>query len=122
MTKTEKRALALNFLSRNDLQLQNAVLLLGGAHALWQLQRLRQSLAKSAHFTSSHRNGLNWLQGLLSLTFVEHDDTMDLMAIDPMDPAVDDVCLLSEACDRMLKCLGKPGDGAAKADGQMDAA
>lgn len=122
MTKTQKRALALNFLSRNDLQLQNAVLLLGGAQALWRLQRLRQSLATSAQFTSRHRNGLNWLNDLLSLKFVEYDDTMELMAIDPMDPAVHDVCLLSEACDRMLRRLGKPGDGSRKADGQADAA
>lgn len=122
MTKTEKRALALNFLSRNDLQLQNAVLLLGGPQALWRLQRLRQSLAKSTQFTSSHRNGLNWLHDLLSLKFVENDDSMEPMAIDPMDPAVHDVCLLSEACDRILRRLGKPGDGARKADGQADAA
>jgi hypothetical protein len=122
MTKTQKRALALNFLSRNDLQLQNAVLLLGGAQALWRLQRLRQSLATSAQFTSRHRNGLNWLNDLLSLKFVEYDNTMELMAIDPMDPAVHDVCLLSEACDRMLTRLGKPGDRVMKADGQADAA
>ena len=56
------------------------------------------------------------------MPFVEYDDTMELMAIDPMDPAVHDVCLLSEACDRMLARLGKPGDRVMKADGQADAA
>jgi hypothetical protein len=122
MTKTQKRALALNFLSRNDLTLQHAVLLLGGAHALWRLQRLRQSLAKSAHFASGHRNGLNWLHGLLSLEIVEHDGPIEIMAVNPDDPAVYEICLLSEACGQVIKRLGKPGDAVAAAEGQQDAA
>ncbi|WP_295512907.1 hypothetical protein [uncultured Sulfitobacter sp.] len=122
MTKTQKRALALNFLSHNDLQLQHAVLLLGGARALWRLQRLRQSLATSAQFTSGHRRGLNWLDGLLSLELIEPVDPMEFMSIDPDDPAVYEICLLSEACGQVIKRLGKPGDAVAAAGGQQDAA
>lgn len=122
MTKTQKRALALNFLSRNDLQLQHAVLLLAGSHSLWRLQRLRQSLATSPHFTSTHRREVNWLHRLLSLEMMEHEDTMSFFEIEPDDPAIHDICLLSEACDQMLKRLGKPGDGVAQVDPLSDAA
>jgi len=122
MTKSQKRALALQFLSRNDLHLQNAVLMLGGAPALWRLQRLRQSLAKTPGFNTSHRRGLTWLHRLLALEDIGQEDPMDMMVLNPADPAVHDICLLSESCARLMARLGTPGEAGAQTDGQQNAA
>ncbi|WP_093925530.1 hypothetical protein [Sulfitobacter brevis] len=120
MTKSQKRALALQFLSRNDLHLQNAVLMLGGAPALWRLQRLRQSLAKSPGFNTGQRRGLTWLHRLLALEDIGQEGPMDMMFLNPADPAVHDICLLSESCARLMARLGTPGEAATQTDGQQN--
>ncbi len=47
---------------------------------------------------------------------------MDMMVLNPADPAVYDICLLSESRARLMARLGTPGELATQADGQQNAA
>lgn len=113
MTNHQKRALVLRFLETHDLDLQHAVLQLGGAAALMRLQRLRRALHVDGHFTSAHRRGLTWLHGLLVLEHV-HDFASEeagcFVMLSHADPVVSTICRLSEALEGLLTRLGQPGE------------
>ena len=71
-----KRIIALvkSFIEQNDIELQNAALLLGGSSALMRLQRLRRTIATSDKIEMRHRRELNWLSNLLGLEYASDID------------------------------------------------
>ncbi|MEP2533849.1 hypothetical protein [Shimia sp.] len=99
MKRSKKLELCKSFLSTTDLELQNAVLLLGGSPALMRLQRFRAKVATADGFKSSHRRELNWLKGLLGLDQfeeTENDEFFCFAELSPEDPIVPSLCLLYE--------------------------
>jgi hypothetical protein len=115
MNGKQKLARAKSFVAQNDLELQHATMLLGGAPALLRLQRLRSKLQKDTTFFVSHRHALQWLRGLLSLENSYEDNDEFFMAISPNDPIIWMFCELTEAIDKLLYDLGSPNSGSASA-------
>jgi hypothetical protein len=105
MKRKQFLALVQSFIAQNDMDLQNAVLLLGGSSALMRLQRFRRSLMsldpKIIHLTQD----LTWLNDLLSLEHVgdvDREESGYFSIIDPDDPAVWAICALTEAVSALL--------------------
>jgi hypothetical protein len=115
MNGKQKLARAKSFVAQNDLKLQQATMLIGGAPALLRLQRLRRKLQKDTTFLVSHRHGLQWLRSLLSLENLYEDNDEFFMAISPNDPIIWMFCELTEAMDKLLYDLGSPNLGSASA-------
>lgn len=115
MNGKQKLARAKSFFAQNDLELQHATMLIGGAPALLRLQRLRSKLQKDTNFFVSHRHALQWLRGLLSLENFYDDSDDFFMAISPNDPIIWTLCKLTEAIDKLLYDLGSANAGSASA-------
>ncbi|WP_226623799.1 hypothetical protein [Alloyangia pacifica] len=112
MNAIQKRAMVQEFLARHDLDLQHICLQLGGAPALGRLQRFRRAVAIATRLTTGHRRELAWLQLLLSAEHgleVGFDDVDFFREVDPEDPSILTLCLLTEALAEMLTVLGRPG-------------
>ncbi len=119
MKPSKKLNLCKAFLSENDLDLQNAVLLLCGSGAVMRLQRFRAAIVKADGFMSSHRRELNWLKAMLGQDFIAadvYDDFYFYVDVSPEDPAVPSLCLLFEAVEQLLADI----DGIAPAGAQID--
>lgn len=108
MTRQQFLALVQSFIAQNDMDLQHAVLLLGGAPALMRLQRFRRSLTSSDPKTLRLTRELNWLNDLLNLENVgdiDRDESGYFSAIHPDDPAVWAICALTEAVSALIADL-----------------
>ncbi len=96
------------FLETADLDLQHAVLLLGGSAALMRLQRLRASVATDNAYTIRHRRGLDWLRDLLTLEHVGDPDSIEsgfFAEISPDDPAVQVICGLTDLLEALIASI-----------------
>lgn len=113
MNGKHKLAHAKSFVAQNDLKLQHATMLIGGAPALLRLQRLRRKLQKDTTFLVNHRHGLQWLRSLLSLENLYEDNHEFNIAISPNDPIIWMFCELTEAIDKLLYDLGTENSGSA---------
>ncbi|MGY3436787.1 MULTISPECIES: hypothetical protein [unclassified Marinovum] len=85
--------------------LQNASLLLGGRPWLRRCQRLLQDLGQPGPVTRRMRREAEALHGLLTLQHVhdlERPEAAYFSAIDLDDPAVGEICLLSEGLAEAL--------------------
>ncbi len=99
------------FLESADLDLQHAVLLLGGSAALMRLQRLRASVATANAYTVQHRRGLEWLHDLLALQHVgdlDRDESGHFAEISPEDPAVLVICGLTDQLEALIARIDEP--------------
>lgn len=99
------------FLESADLDLQHAVLLLGGSAALMRLQRLRASVATANAYTIWHRRGLEWLHDLLALEHVgdlDRDESGHFAEISPEDPAVLVICGLTDQLEALIARIDEP--------------
>lgn len=108
MTRKQFLARVKAFIAQFDLDLQNAVLLLGGAPALMRLQRFRRSLNASNDKSVRLHRELNWLYDLLSLENVGDFDTEEsghFAMIDPEDPVVWSICKLTEGVADLIEGL-----------------
>lgn len=105
MTRKHLIALIKTYIAQYDLDLQNAVLLLGGGAALMRLQRFRKTLSAPApKYDRLHRE-INWLCDLLSLTNVEDVDSEEsgyFAMIDPADDVVWTICVLTDIAQGLL--------------------
>ena len=105
MNRKQILALVKSFIAQYDLDLQNAVFLLGGSAALMRLQRFRRSLsASNATGVRLHRE-LNWLHELLSLENVGDpysEEAGCFSMINPEDPVVWNICILTEAVSDLI--------------------
>jgi len=92
-------------MAQYDLDLQHAVLLLGGPTALMRLQRFRRALsAPKPKYDRLHRE-LNWLCDLLNLEHVgdfESEESGRFAMIDPTDDAVWMICVLTDIAQGLL--------------------
>jgi hypothetical protein len=108
MTRKQFLARVKAFIAQYDLDLQNAVLLLGGAPALMRLQRFRRSLNASNDKSVRLHREFNWLYDLLRLETVGDFDTEEsghFAMIDPEDPVVWSICTLTEAVADLINDL-----------------
>lgn len=99
--------------------LQNASFLIGGATALTRCQKLFEDLRQTSVLSRRLKRELCSLHMCISLQsdFPSDCDEYDFfLEIDPSDPIVEDICLLSDALFELLEyldcCLdGKTGMG-----------
>ncbi len=121
MTRQHFLALVKSFMAEYDMDLQNAVLLLGGPAALMRLQRFRRALATpKPKYDRLHRE-LNWLCDLLSLEHVGDFDSEEaghFAMIDPDDDVVWTICVLTDITQVLLDELCEISD--ATGDDQID--
>lgn len=105
MTRKHLIALIKSYIAQYDLDLQNAVLLLGGSAALMRLQRFRRALSvPNPKFIRVQRE-LHWLCDLLSLENVGDIDSAEsgyFAMIDPDDDAVWTICVLTDIAQGLL--------------------
>ncbi|AML52804.1 hypothetical protein RC74_17455 [Falsihalocynthiibacter arcticus] len=104
MNRKQLLAAVKAFIAQNDMELQNAVLLLGGSVALMRLQRFRRALTAPNGKVRLLRE-LNWLHGLLGLEHVADFDREEAgycAMINPEDPVVWQICLLTEAVGALI--------------------
>ncbi len=111
------RELACNFFAQHGVALTNAAHLLGGRSAVNGVLSLLDELREGSGGMSVHtRRRIERLHALLSLDLREDagEDLLDLScAIDPCDPRVHDICLLSEALGALLRQIARPEAGRA---------
>lgn len=99
------------FLETADLDLQHAVLLLGGSAALMRLQGLRASVASADAYTIRHRRGLEWLRDLLTLEHVGDPDRAEggyFAKVSPEDPMVLVICGLTDGLEALIASIDTP--------------
>ncbi len=124
MTRTHLLALVRSFIAQYDLDLQNAVLLLGGSTALMRLQRFRRSLSAAKPKFYRLRRELNWLCDLLSLEHVgdiDSDESGYFADIDPNDDAVWTICILTDIAQGLLDGFDDISDAAWDDQGEVAA-
>ncbi|UWS78028.1 hypothetical protein N1037_12085 [Phaeobacter sp. G2] len=83
----------------------NAAAMLGGPAAHRRCLRLYSNIAESAVLSKALKHELIWLHRLLMLDFVgdpEREETAFFMAVELLDPSVDEVCLVA---DRLFDLL-----------------
>tara|TARA_R110000787_G_scaffold91830_2_gene193460 strand:- start:74 stop:448 length:375 start_codon:yes stop_codon:yes gene_type:complete len=105
MKRKQFLALVQSYIAQNDMDLQNAVLLLGGSSALMRLQRFRRSLMSLDPKTIHLTRDLTWLNDLLSLEHVgdvDREESGYFSTIHPDDPEVWTICALTEAVSALL--------------------
>jgi len=94
------------FVETHSEALQNAALLLGGPPAAKAAGKIIEELSTTPVVTRRMRREVNRLHALLTLKHV-HDPTRPeaafFAAIDPEWSAVDEICLLSEQLEELLK-------------------
>ncbi len=124
MTRKHFLTLLKSFIAQYDLELQNAVLLLGGSAALMRLQRFRRALsAKNPEFFNLQRE-LNWLCDLLSLETVGDIDSEEsgyFATIDPDDDAVWTICVLTDIAQSLLGGFDEISDASGYGQGEVAA-
>lgn len=79
--------------------LQNAALLLGGAPALRLVQSLFEEFSLNVALTRMAKRNLVELHKVLSLHYVDDPERLEhglFAEIEPMDPVVEDICLLTD--------------------------
>ena len=124
MTRKQFLAHVKAFIAQNDLDLQNAVLLLGGASALMRLHRFRRTLNTSSSKSIRLRRELTWLHDLLSLEHVgdfDADESAHFAMIDPEDPVVWSICTLTETVADLIDGLGALQAASGDLDGEVAA-
>ena len=87
------------FAADNQEGLQNAALLLGGRPWLRRCQRLLQDLGQPGPVTSRMRREAEAIHALLTLQYghdPESDEAEYFCTVDPMDPCVEEICLLAD--------------------------
>ncbi len=105
MNSAQKLARVSTFVAQNDLELQHACLLLGGAAALGRLQRFRRRLALADKLATTHRRDLIWLQGLFGLENVheaESDEAICFAELSLDDPTIFSVCMITDALNALI--------------------
>lgn len=124
MTRKHVLALLKSFMAQKDVDLQNAVLLLGGSAALMRLQRFRRSMSdKNAKFRKQ-KHELNWLCDLLSLENVadiDREESGYFAEIDPADDAVWMICGLTESVQDLLDRFESISDANDEEQGEVAA-
>lgn len=104
----------------------NAAELLGGSPWRTRVNRLRAELAETRRLTRPIRAGLVTLHRLLTLQYVDDPDSDEVdyfAAINPADPIVEAICLLSDRLQDVLNAIalpdipaqGQPDNAAARA-------
>lgn len=104
-------ALLLAWVYENGDALINASLLLGGLPACRRTARLVADLMSDGQLTRRHVRELKVLHGLLSLEHVcypHRDESVHFAAIDPADPVVHEICMLSDGLSDRIG--GLPAD------------
>jgi len=101
------RALELtkDFFHANGEAMLNAAAMLGGPAAHRRCLRLYSNVAESAVLSKALKHELVWLHRLVMLDFVgdpECDETARFMALDLLDPRINEVCL---GADRLFDLL-----------------
>tara|TARA_R110002124_G_scaffold69504_16_gene186899 strand:- start:3007 stop:3381 length:375 start_codon:yes stop_codon:yes gene_type:complete len=99
MSRKHLLALLKSFIAQYDLDLQNAVYLLGGRASLMRLQRFRKTLSAIKPKFQHLCRELNWLCDLLSLDMVgdiSSDESGYFALIDPVDDVVWTICVLTD--------------------------
>ncbi|SMX35264.1 hypothetical protein [Actibacterium lipolyticum] len=88
----------------------NAVTILGGPAAHRRCLRLYSNIAESAVLSKSLKHELVWLHRLLMLDFVgdpEREETSRFMALDLLDPSVEEVCLVADRLFDLLVAIAE---------------
>lgn len=101
-------ALLLAWVYENGDALINASLLLGGLPAHRRTARLVAELKSAGHLSRRHVRELKVLHELLTLENVadpDRDESVYFAAIDPADPVVSDICMLSDNLGNLIECL-----------------
>ncbi len=124
MTRKHLIALLKSFMAQNDVDLQNAVLLLGGSAALMRLQRFRRSMSDTNAKFAKQKRELYWLCDLLNLENVadiDRDESGYFAEIDPADDAVWMICGLTEAAQDLLERFEAVSDARDTEQGEVAA-
>ncbi|SLN40993.1 hypothetical protein TRL7639_02120 [Falsiruegeria litorea R37] len=98
----------LNFLAEHNEALQNAALVLGGSWALRRVQHLLDHLVVSRELNRRVRQDLVALHQVFTLQNVgdpERIETVLFAGIDPEDPMVEDICLLSDQLEDHMRAI-----------------
>jgi hypothetical protein len=106
------RALFL-FLSENNEGLQNAALVLGGGLALKRVQYLLDHLSTSRELNRRARLDLVALHQLFTLEYVGDPEKLEaalFAEIDPADPMVEDICLLTDQLEDHMRAIDAAAD------------
>ncbi|MCB1358666.1 MAG: hypothetical protein KDK53_19970 [Maritimibacter sp.] len=109
MTKTGGDAAIIHFLLENADALANAAELLGGRAACSRTYRLLDDLRDTTGLTRRLHREIAALHRLLTLENVADPDRIEcgyFAAIDPMDPAVEDICLLTTQFENVVNRVG----------------
>lgn len=94
------------FLSEHAAALATAANLLGGPAASGRLFMLVEALRDARRLSRTHRRQLVALHELLSLKHVGEPDRIEtgrFAAIDPGAPIVEEICLLADALEQLLR-------------------
>ena len=105
MTRKYLLALLKSFIAQYDLDLQNAVYLLGGRASLMRLQRFRETLSAIKPKYQHLWRELHWLCDLLRLNMVgdiSSDESGYFALIDPADDVVWTICVLTDIAHGLL--------------------
>ena len=105
MTRKHLIALIKSYVAQYDLDLQHAVLLLGGPAALMRLQRFRRALSAPQPKILRLQREINWLCDLLSLEHVgdiESEESGYFARIDPDADVVWNICVLTDIAQSLL--------------------
>jgi len=90
----------LSWLILHNDALLNAARLLGGEFSARRVARIIDAASRQTTVSRLFLSDLDWLHGLLTLRHVGDPDRIETAfyaAVDPMDPAVEEICLLAEA-------------------------
>jgi hypothetical protein len=101
------------FLSQNDEGLQNAALVLGGGLALNRVQYLLDHLRTSHELNRRARLDLVALHELFTLEYVgdpERLETALFAEIDPSDPMIEEICLLTDQLEDHMRAIDAAAD------------
>ena len=97
---------AVNYFMQSNIEaVQNASLLLGGPRALNRFQKLLDDLRAAVVLTRRMKREMKALHDLLTLQHVadpEREECGFFSNIDPADPAVEDICRLSDGLTSIL--------------------
>lgn len=111
-TKPAIQALFL-FLSENNEGLQNAALVLGGGKALKRVQYLLDRLTLNQQLNRRACLDLVALHELFTLKYVGDPlrlETALFAEIDPMDPMVEEICLLTDGLEDHMRAVDAASD------------
>lgn len=101
------------FLAEHNEALQNAAVVLGGSWALRRAQHLMDHLLSSGELNRRARLDLVALHQVLTLQHVGDPDRIETMffaGIDPADPMVEDICLLTDQLEDHLRAVDSASD------------